>query len=123
MRGRPGAVQVREKRFSERSMDPYKLLLGMPEQVPDWLGNLHNGNAFERQAFFASRVVYYPGSGTDGHPVKLFGSTHCAHCFVYADYGITQASLEADFGHAARGFLGYHTLARLNLTESDLTPG
>jgi hypothetical protein len=54
--------------------------------VPSWLDDFANGDAFERESFFASRIVYYPSSGTDGHPVKLFGSTHSAHSFVYAAY-------------------------------------
>jgi hypothetical protein len=30
-------------------------------------------------------VVFYPGSGDDGHPIKLFGASRAAFCFVYAD--------------------------------------
>jgi len=95
----------------------------MPEAVPSWLDDFTNGDAFGRQQFFASRIVYYPGAGTDGHPVKLFGSTHSAHSFVYADYGRTQTALAAELGHAAHRFRGYHTLARLDLAECDIVPG
>jgi hypothetical protein len=94
-----------------------------PEAIPSWLDQFANGERFRPEQFFASRVVYYPGSGTDGQPVKLFGSTHCAHTFVYADYGVTQARLQAELCHPTHRFLGYHTLARVELAEGDLAPG
>ena len=97
-------------------------LRALREDIPAWLDQFHEGDPFSRQEFFGSRVVYYPGSGIDGHPVKLFGSTHSAHCFVYADYGVTRPALEAELGHPQHGFLGYHTLSRLQLLETDLVP-
>lgn len=103
-------------------MTVYEYLRGLRENTPAWLDQFRDGDAFSRQAFFETRVVYYPGSGTDGHPVKVFGSTHSAHCFVYADYGLTQADVEAELGHARHGFRGYHTLTRLQLLESDFVP-
>jgi len=90
------------------------------EPIPQWLDEFENGEMFDRGLFFGSRVVYYPGSGTDGQPVKLFGSSHSAHCFVYADYGIAQSALEAELARPTRHFRGYHTLARIQLNESDL---
>ncbi len=92
------------------------------EDIPAWLDGFREGDAFVREAFFGSRIVYYPGSGTDGHPVQLFGSTHSAHCFVYADYGLTQAELESELEDPRHGFLGYHRLARIQLREADLVP-
>lgn len=92
------------------------------EDVPGWLDNFRSGAPFSREQFFASRVVYYPGSGDDGHPVKLFGSTHSAHCFVYADYGVSQTALESKLEDPSHGFRGYHKLARLQLSERDLVP-
>lgn len=64
---------------------PYDYLKSLREPVLAWLANFSSGSKSHRDAFFASRVVYYPGCGTDGQPVKLFGSTHSEHCFVYAD--------------------------------------
>lgn len=98
-----------------------EFLLGQRENLPEWLGRFSPGDPFPRAEFLASRVVYYPGSGTDGHPVKLFGSTRSAHCFVYADYHVTQAELERELAGPHR-FRGYHTLARLHLRERDLVP-
>jgi hypothetical protein len=103
-------------------MTLYEYLQRQGEHLPGRLAQLKPGDPFSRDQFFASRVVFYPGSGTDGHPVKLFGSTHSAHSFVYADYGKTQPVLEAKLGHHQHGFRGYHALARLQLRESDLVP-
>lgn len=103
-------------------MTLYEYLRGLREDIPAWLDNFQDGGPFSRQEFFGSRVVYYPGSGTDGHPVKLFGSTHSAHCFVYADYGVPRSALEAELGHPKYGFRGDHTLSRLQLRETDLVP-
>lgn len=99
-----------------------EFLRGVPEPMPDWLAGFHDSAAFPREQFFASRVIYYPGSGTDGQPVKLFGSTHSAHCFVYADYGVGRATVEAELEHREHRFRGYHTLVRVNLAERDLSP-
>jgi hypothetical protein len=101
-------------------MTAYEHLQIMKEPVPPWLKNFKEGDAFDYKQFFSSRIVYYPGSGTDGHPVKLFGSSHSAHSFVYVDYGINQDFLEKELGHPEHGFQGYHNLSRINLTESDL---
>lgn len=103
-------------------MTPYEYLKQISEPVPNWLAQFNNGDAFSRDHFFASRIVYYPGSGTDGQPVKLFGSTHSAHCYVFADYGTTQTDLESELDDVAHGFHGYKTLTRIQLTESELTP-
>jgi len=89
------------------------------EELPEWLARFSRSDRFSSNHFFESRVVYYPGSGTDGHPVKLFGSTHSAHCFVYADYHLTQDELETELSHPRHAFRGYHTFARLQLQESD----
>lgn len=101
-------------------MTPDEYLRRTPEAMPRWLEDFEAGNVFPREQFFASRIVYYPGSGTDGQPVELFGSTHSAHSFLYVDYGVPQAAIEADLDHAARRFRGYHTLARIQLAERDL---
>lgn len=103
-----------------------EFLLQHREPCPDWLANFVPRNPFDLAPFFHSRVVFYPGYGSDGHAVKIFGSSHSAHCFVYADYGKTEASVKADLdnpeitynGH----FNGYHSLARVKLTQQQLTP-
>lgn len=90
------------------------------EHLPAWLTAFTPGDGFPRNEFFASRVVYYPGSGTDAHAVRLFGSTHSAHCFVYADYGIQQADVEREL--EADWLPGYHQVARIALAQGDIVP-
>jgi hypothetical protein len=92
------------------------------EEVPDWLMRFKAGDPFPRQDFFGSRIVYYPGSGTDGHPVKVFGSSHAAHCFVYVDYMVSRERLERELADPIAGFRGYHSLARVNVSRSEIVP-
>jgi hypothetical protein len=91
------------------------------ETLPTWLEEFTAAHPFSYESFFGSRVVYYPGSGSDGHPVQLFGSTHSAHTFVYVDYGMSLARLEEELDSPGRGFRGYRTLLRRRLGPSDLT--
>jgi hypothetical protein len=67
-------------------MTVYDYLKKDKESIPRWLLEIKEGDPFPYQDFFASRIVYYPGSYTDGHAVKVFGSTHSAHSFIYVDY-------------------------------------
>jgi hypothetical protein len=92
------------------------------ESMPEWLANYTIGNSFDIKVFLNHRVVFYPGAGTDGHPVKLFGSSHSAHSFVYADYGLERSEIERNLDHGQHGFLGYHSLSRINLEKRDITP-
>lgn len=102
-------------------MNARDYLTAMRENIPAWLADFPK-TRFSAEEFFNSRVVYYPGSGTDGHAVKLFGGSHSAHCFVYVDYGVEQTILEQALGNARRGFKGYHRLARVQLSQRDLIP-
>jgi hypothetical protein len=88
--------------------------------MPTWLANFQQGDAFPREAFFGSRIVYYPGSGNDGHPVKLFGGSHSAHCFVYCDYGYSKATIERELEHPVRAFRGYRSFSRIQLSREDV---
>ena len=92
------------------------------EDMPNWLRNWTPSQPNAVRDFFASRVVYYPGSGTDGQPVQFFGSRHAAHCFVFADYGIPMAHLLQELGEGGHPFAGYNSLGRIELAERDLTP-
>jgi hypothetical protein len=74
-------------------MTVYDYLKKDKEPIPRWLLEIKEGDPFPYQDFFASRIVYYPGSYTDGHAVKVFGSTHSAHSFVYVDYMLNQAGI------------------------------
>lgn len=90
------------------------------EPVPDWLAAEDAGSGDVRQllrSFLASRLVFYPGSSLDGDPVAVFNRAHAAHCFLYVDYQTPREELEAALDE---GFRGYRTLARIELSLSDL---
>lgn len=78
------------------------------------------------RGFLQSRIVYYPGAGEDGQPIKLFNRAHAAHAFVYVDYMISREELHRnitpDPNVRSRGFLGYRTVAILDLQPHELTP-
>ncbi len=100
--------------------------LPMAEPMPRWLATLSAHERFPSDEFFASRFVYYPGSGLDGQPVQHFASQRFAHCFMYVDYGLSQqridAALDAPPGTYLGGFRGYQRVTRFPLRESDLAP-
>lgn len=59
------------------------------EQLPDWLQNF--SPSFNREDFFDPRyrTLYYPGSGFDGHPIRVCSRARAVHTFVYVDDGVT----------------------------------
>ena len=82
--GRPKLIGERR---TEADAPTIEGMLGRdPEPFPEWLDGT-DPPGFEREAFFASRTVYYPGSDDDGQPVRLCGESRAAHCFVYVDQG------------------------------------
>lgn len=92
------------------------------ESMPEWLEAIELddevSNAVRVQNFFSSKLVFYPGSGSDGQPVQLFGSNHACHCFVYADYGLSQERLETEITN--HGFEGYSTFKRIHLKKCEI---
>ena len=97
------------------------------EPCPDWLNRVQRGcDHIDLKDFFDSRIVYYPGSGCDGHAVRLFGGSHSAHCFVYADYSMSKdqiiRALDTEGSGYWGGFKGYHSLARISLTIDQIFP-
>jgi hypothetical protein len=107
-------------------MKLYEYLSQHREPCPNWLVNINGKNGFDHQAFFSSRVVYYPGYGSDGQAVKLFGSSHSAHCFVYADSLTPKEQVLASLDNPEKNyngsFRGYHSLARVDLTLDQIVP-
>lgn len=106
---------------------PSAWLRGHPEPMPDWLASWSAEATFDAQAFFGGRTVYYPGSGSDGQPVALFGGSHAAHAFVYVDAHEPFASLVDDLHGRGRGryrqaFSGYAPFDRRELSEAALVP-
>ena len=94
---------------------------GRQEPLPEWLAG-DGAPDFDRERFFASRTVYYPGSGFDGHPVKLCSLSHAAHTFVYVDQGIDEADIKEELQDPVYGFRGYKTIRREHVSEETLRP-
>lgn len=89
------------------------------EELPLWLKCHQTGSRVPfSEIIKSSRMLYYPGSGDDGSPVKNF--THMVHVFLYVDYGLARNDLERQL--ADSGFLGYHLLDSVDFQESDITP-
>ena len=102
---------------------PEFVLRNFQTDVPDWLHNYQRDEPFDRKAFFSSRVVFYPGSGYDGQPVKLFGGTRTAHCFVYVDYRAEAGSIRAALQDASpHRFKGYTPLDFSEVRQDELAP-
>ena len=98
------------------------LKMNYREELPLWLKSFSEDTTFKVEDFFKSRVVFYPGSGEDGHAVKVFGSSHSAHCFVYADYTLGAGSIKVALDTLGSCFSGYKSIYRKNLREEDLSP-
>lgn len=86
----------------------YKYLKRYKEPLPEWLAVCNNSEQFKIEDFFSSRTVFYPGCGTDGHPVKLFNSSHSAHCYIYVDYKLPWYDFLSEIESSNHGFIGYH---------------
>ena len=93
-----------------------------PEAQPDWLYT-HKSPRFDRNEFFRSRTVYYPGSGNDGQPVMLCALSSAAHAFVYVDQAVDWNTLSSRLTDPDQGFRGYVLVHHEKVTEKDLRPG
>ena len=92
------------------------------EPLPGWLAN-DQPPQFNRDNFFGSRTVYYPGSGTDRHPVKLCNRSDAAHTFIYVDHEVEWDTLEQWLHDQRLGFLGYEVVHQEELSEDALRLG
>lgn len=108
-------------------MTAYDYLKQIQEPCPTWLKAHQPGDKVPHDFVSAGRVVFYPGSGSDGHAVKLFGSTRAAHTFIYADYAVTREEILRDL--KGRGdtpynapFSGYSVYDCMDLEIQDLVP-
>lgn len=104
-------------------MTPETILKSHSQSVPEWLASWKTGDGFPRSDFLASRVVIYPGSGSDGHAFRTFGASHAAHCFIHPDYRVSRETLLGWLEPESPDRLkGYQTAAHVDLTLQDLTP-
>ena len=91
------------------------------EPLPDWLRQ--PSPRFDRENFFRSRTVYYPGYGTDAHPVKVSAEAHAAHTFVYVDYGVSKEAVrDRVYRRRGPGFKGYEVEHDEKVEEPVLLP-
>ena len=88
------------------------------EDIPEWLKAYQRGKSRSLADFLKSRIVYYPGSGIDGDPVEVFGASHSAHCFVYADYWLPKDELSKELH--THGFRGYDILDEVSFSECEV---
>ena len=93
-----------------------------PEPLPGWLEG-DSPPRFDRETFFASRTVYYPGSGNDGQPVKLCALSHAAHSFIYVDQAVGRDTLRELLNDPEEGFRGYSIAHQESVSEDVLRPG
>lgn len=97
-----------------------KYLQSLQEPVPAWLENFKAGDTPDMREVLQSRLVYYPGSGFDGQPIKTCVQSGCAHLFLYVDFCLSRKDLENNLKE--HPFRGYHIVASADLEENDLCP-
>jgi hypothetical protein len=91
--------------------------------MPTWLSEYTSGRLLDPRELLRARLVYYPGSHYDGHPVELFGSTHAAHCFVLVDFKISEDEIRRQLNHPRLRFRGYQPMAIRTIEQVDLITG
>ena len=93
------------------------------EMQPEWLRE-PTWPRFNRNEFFKSRTIYYPGSGDDGQPVKLCALSHVAQCLCLRRPGnYCWNTLAERLVDQVRGFRGYKLVHDENVSKSQLRFG
>ncbi len=87
---------------------------------PEWLDV--DKPRFDRNEFFSTRTVYYPGCGDDGQPVKLCALSHSAHTFVYVDQGFDWETWYRRLSTPNNRFRGYEKIYDEEVSENQLRP-
>lgn len=91
------------------------------EPMPAWLENFEVGQKVRISDLFTSRIVYNPGAGFEGAPIKTFNASHSAHTFVYVDYGFNKETVDSELSDDA--FRGYHLSHTQDVTRDELFSG
>lgn len=109
---------------AEKSKEPYKTpeeyLSDDKEDMPDWLASFKKGDRVDIQELFSSRILFNPGAGTEGSPIRVFNKAHAVHVFMYVDYGYTEDEIDRELSD--RAFLGYHLIHEERISPKRLTP-
>lgn len=79
-----------------------------PSPLSHWLENWTTASCFDVDAFFSSDVVFYPGGGNDGQPIRLFNEGCNVSCYLYADVGYKLKRINSEFSE--RQLKGYNLL-------------
>lgn len=75
---------------------------------------------FPAKEILTSRVLFYPGAGTDGQPLKLFCGSQSSHCFIYADYAVKKNEIVKQLTeNLVNMHKGYRTLFAVEGAEKD----
>lgn len=65
----------------------YLTLENEKESMPQWLEEYKVGERnVDLREILSHRVLFYPGSGNDGQPIKAFNQSHAVHTYLYSDY-------------------------------------
>jgi hypothetical protein len=65
---------------------PHVALQNYRTDPPAWLLERRDSDPVPPKKFLRSRLIFYPGSGTDAHPIEVFGNSGTAYCFILVDY-------------------------------------
>lgn len=95
-------------------------LIQLKEECPQLLIDHQPGQHIDIQEILKERILYYPGSGFDGQPIKTFNIAHAVHVYLYVDYLLTMEELKRVL--SLDGFRGYHLLDTQRISETDLAP-
>ena len=95
-------------------------LLGQQTQhtLPLWLKDYCPDDEITWFDVLKSPHVFYPGSGFDGQPIKLFNQSHFVHVYIYVDYMVTKEAIQEDI--VKRGYKGYRLLGRTEASRQAL---
>jgi hypothetical protein len=92
-------------------------------KMPEWLKNLNPVMPPLKvpMSELLEDSFYYPGSGLDGMPLRIFSGK--IHSFVYVDYALTRERLICDIhGDRFHRVSGYHILYERELFLRDIHP-
>ncbi len=92
-----------------------------PEKMPDWIENYEFGNRFDINEVFNNRILFYPGAGNDGEPIRICNKAHALHTYIYVDYGVSIANVLNEF-RRPNVVRGYHLLDNIEHITRDILP-
>ena len=102
-------------------MDIYNYLSRQQETIPSWLKNYKKDDKPSFETLLKSRMIYYPGAGTDGQPIKTFNKSHIVHLFFYVDYGISKEETLKELSQE-EAFKGYQLIDVVDYKKKELVP-